>query len=154
MAAFAVIGLYGAALLAAVALYADARWREIPDWVPLGLLSLWTLAALLAPEALNGTIRAALLCGAGAFAGGYAFHRLGWLGGGDGKLLGALALWMGTWDAGIWLLAAAALGLVLCVIALARPAGAFRTRGIPFVWAIAPPAVILLVARAVDLTGF
>ena len=145
--------LYGAALLVAVSLYEDARRREIPDWVPLGLLSLWFLAAFLAPVALNGTIVAALVSGAAAFAGGYAFYRLGWLGGGDGKLLGALALWLGPWDVGVWLLGTAVLGLTLCVIALARPTGAFRTRGIPFAWAIAPPAIVLLVARAVDLSG-
>ncbi|MDE0036231.1 MAG: prepilin peptidase [Gammaproteobacteria bacterium] len=147
------IGLCGATLLAAGALYADVRRREIPDWVPLGMLSLWIATAALAPEALNGTIRAALICGAGAFAGGYVFYRLGWLGGGDGKLLGALALWLGPWEAGIWLLATATLGLALCLIALARPTGDFRTRGIPFVWAIAPPAIMLLVARATELTG-
>ena len=147
------IGLCGAALLAAVALYADVRWREIPDWVPLGILSLWIPAAAFAPEVLNGTIPAALVCGAGAFAGGYVFFRLGWLGGGDGKLLGGLALWLGPWEAGIWLLATATLGLALCLIAIARPMGGFRTRGIPFVWAIAPPAITLLLARATELTG-
>ncbi|MCY4028181.1 MAG: prepilin peptidase [Acidobacteria bacterium] len=152
MSALNVIGPCGALLLATVALYTDARRREIPDWVPVGLLLLWFLAALAGPQALNGTV-AALACGAGAFAGGYAFHRLGWFGGGDGKLLGALALWLGPAEVGIWLLGTAALGLVLCVIALAHPSGSFRTRGIPFAWAMAPPAMVLLVARAVEPSG-
>ena len=83
-----------------------------------------------------------------ALAVGYLFFRAGWLGGGDGKLLGVLALWLGPNDVGLWLLATAVLGLLLVVLALIRPGGDFRARGIPFAWAMVPPASALLLSRA------
>ena len=118
-----------------------------------GLVALWPITVWLAPEVLGARPWAALVCGAGGLAAGYGFHALGWLGGGDGKLLAALALWLGPKDLGLWLLATAALGLLLALLALARPAGDFRTRGIPFAWAMVPPAATLLIARAAALSG-
>ena len=147
------IPLYGAAVLTAAALYTDARLREIPNWLIVGLALLWVLAIWVSPQVSNASAWAALLCGTGALAAGYLFHRAGWLGGGDGKLMGVLALWVGPWELGWWLLGTAFLGLAMAVLALARPNGDFRVRGIPFAWAIAPPAVVLLVARANSLVG-
>ncbi len=152
----AVIGataLYTAAALAAVALYTDAISREIPNWLVASLALVWALAVLLTPQALSASAWAALLCASGTLTAGYLVHRLGWLGGGDGKLMGALALWIGPWELGGWLLGAAFLGLWLVLFALVRPDGDFSTRGIPFAWAIAPPAAVLLVARANSLVG-
>ena len=144
--------LLGAAVLVATALYSDAKRREIPQHVPIGVAALWLAVAFLSPAALDATALAGLACGVGALGVGYVFHFIGWLGAGDGKLLAALALWMGDpLDLSLWLLAVAALGLVLVLIALARPNGDFRARGIPFAWAIAPPAATLLVARALAL---
>ena len=137
--------LFGAAVIAVAALYTDVKHRTIPNWLVGGLAMFWALAGWLAP---NASAWATLLCASGLLAAGYLFHRLGWLGGGDGKLMGALALWIGPWEFGLWLLGTAFLGLGLVLIALARPAGDFRTRGIPFAWAIVPPAVVLLVSRA------
>ena len=145
--------LCGASLIATAALYTDASRREIPHWLIGSLLLLWMLAAPLAPEAMNSSVWAALLCGAGALAAGLVFHRLGWLGGGDGKLLGVMALWLGPWDLGLWLIGTAFLGLLMVLLALARPGGDFQARGIPFAWAIVPPAVALLLARAASLVG-
>ena len=147
------ISLYSAAVLTAAALYTDARLREIPNWLIVGLALLWVLAIWLVPQVSNASVWAALLCGSGALAGGYLFHRAGWLGGGDGKLMGALALWVGPWELGWWLLGTAFLGLAMVLLALARPNGDFGVRGIPFAWAIAPPAAVLLVARANSLVG-
>ena len=148
-----VVALCGASLLATAALYTDASRREIPHWLIVGLVLLWMLAVPTAPEALNSSAWAALLCGAGALVAGLVFHRLGWLGGGDGKLLGVMALWLGPWDLGLWLIGTAFLGLLMVLLALARPGGDFQVRGIPFAWAIVPPAVALLLARAASLAG-
>ena len=145
--------LCGSCLLALVAMYTDARRREIPNWPVAGIALLWAIAAWLAPQSSGVAIWAALACGLGGLAAGYAFHALGWLGGGDGKLLGVLALWMGPKDLGLWLLATALLGLLLVLLALGRRTGDLRIRGIPFAWAMAPPAAVLLVARAVDWSG-
>ena len=143
----AVSGL--ATLIALIAIYTDGRWREIPNWLVAGLILLWAVAAWFAPEVLGTAPRSGLICGAVGLAAGYGFHALGWLGGGDGKLLAALALWLGPKDIGLWLLATATLGLVLALLALSRPTGDFRSRGIPFAWAIVPPAATLLIARAI-----
>ena len=82
---------------------------------------------------------------------GFGFHALGWLGGGDGKLLATLALWLGPTHLGLWLLGTATIGLALAMTALAFRNGDFRTRGIPFAWAMVPPAAMLLLSRAADL---
>ena len=145
--------LYSVAVLAAAALYTDTRRREVPNWLVIGLVMLWALAIPLAPQALNASVWASLVCGVGTLTAGYLFHRLGWLGGGDGKLMGVLALWVGPWELGWWLLGTAFLGLVMALLALARPNGDFGARGIPFAWAIAPPGAVLLVARANSLVG-
>ena len=150
---FGPAALCGSCLLALTAMYTDALRREIPDWLVIGSVLLWTAAAWLAPSALNAVPSEALACGAGGLAAGYGFHALGWLGGGDGKLLATLALWLGPKDLGLWLLGTALLGLLLALVAIARPAGDLRARGIPFAWAMAPPAVTLLLARAVALSG-
>ena len=150
---FGAIPLYSAAVLTAAALYTDARLREIPNWLIVGLVLLWVLASSLALPVSTASAWATLLCALGLLAIGYLFHRLGWLGGGDGKLMGVLALWVGPWELGWWLLGTAFLGLGMVLLALVRPSGDFGVRGIPFAWAIAPPAAVLLVARANSLVG-
>lgn len=142
--------LAGAAAFALAAVWTDARRREIPHWILGGLVSLWLGAALAAPEVLGAKPLAGLVCGAAALAGGFVLHALGWLGGGDGKLLAVLAMWLGPADVGLALLATSALGLLLAMIALGRRAGDWRRRGIPYGIAISPPAATLLVARAVS----
>lgn len=141
--------LVWAAALAFVAVWTDARRREIPHWLLGGLACLWLCAALLAPEALDGKPLAGLACGGVALILGFVLHALGWLGGGDGKLLAVLAMWLGPADVGLALLATSALGLLLTVFTLAR-CGDWRQRGIPYGIAISPPAATLLVARAVS----
>lgn len=145
--------LSAAASLSIAALYTDGRRREIPHWLVAGIVVLWAFAAGLAPHALEGARWDAVFCGLGALAAGFAFHALGWLGGGDGKLLAALALWLGPKDLGLWLMSVAVIGLVLALIALSFREGSFRKRGIPFAWAMVPPAATLLIARAIDVGG-
>ena len=132
-------------------MWTDWRRRDVPHAVVLGLAGLWCVAAVAAPEALGGTPAAALLCGAVALVAGFLLFLPGWLGGGDGKLAGALALWLGPQDMAIALLASAALLLALLVApAFGGLAQDFRTRGIPFACAVVPPFALLLAARAVD----
>ena len=146
-------GLCVAAVLALFTLYTDGRRREIPHWLVLALALIWLPVAWLAPAALAASPWAALGCGIAGLAVGFALHALGWLGGGDGKLLAVLALWLGPRDLGPWLLAAALLGLLLITPALIGRGAGFRSRGIPFAWALAPPAAALLLARAAALSS-
>lgn len=145
------VALSGAACLAVGAMWTDWCRRDVPHALVLGLAGLWCVAAVFAPTALGGTPDAALLCGAAALAVGFLLFLPGWLGGGDGKLVGALALWLGPQDLAIALLASAALLLMLLMApALGGIGRDFRARGIPFACAFVPPSVLLLAARALD----
>ena len=112
-------------------------------------MALWVLAAVMAPEALNGEPMMGVVCGAAALVVGFCLHTLGWLGGGDGKLLAALAMWLGPADLGLALLATGFFGLLMALPALFRLSTLFRERGIPYACAIAPPAAAILATRAV-----
>ena len=146
--------LSAAAFSAVAAAWSDWRRRQIPQWTVAGLAGLWALAALLAPEALGGAAWwAALLCGLAALGAGFGFYAAGALGGGDGKLLGALALWLGPRDLGWALLGGAGvLALFLAAVLIRRPSE-LRKGGLPFGCALAPPAVALLAARAQALAA-
>ncbi|MCY3819777.1 MAG: prepilin peptidase [Gammaproteobacteria bacterium] len=136
-------------LVSLVAVWTDVKHREVPHWIVGALVALWAVAAVVAPEALGAAPLTGLVCGATALAVGFFLHALGWLGGGDGKLLAALALWLGPADLGFALLATGLIGLVLALPALLRRPASFRDRGIPYACAIAPPAAAILAVRAV-----
>lgn len=140
--------LLGSAVIALTAAWTDLARREIPHWIPLGLAALWLTAAWLEPQVLNAAPLTGLACGAGGLTLGFVLHALGWLGGGDGKLLAVLAMWLGPEDLGLALLATGFIGLLLAAAALALPKGALQRRGLPCALAIAPPAAALLAARA------
>jgi prepilin peptidase CpaA len=85
--------LVAALCLLGAAIHGDLRRREIPDWSVLGLVALFFLVQLCRGrwEAIGeGTLVAVAVFGAGV-----AFFRFGLLGGGDVKLMSALALWAG-----------------------------------------------------------
>lgn len=136
-------------LISLVAVWTDVKHREVPHWIIGTLVSLWALTAIFAPEALNGKPLLGIVCGAAALMVGFLLHTLGWLGGGDGKLLAAMAMWLGPADLGLALLATGLLGLLLALPALLRFSTLFRDRGIPYACAIAPPAATILAVRAI-----
>lgn len=145
--------LGSAALAASVALvlatvWTDLQRREIPHAIVGGLVVCWVVAATLDPRALNATPLAGLACGLAALAAGFAFHALGWLGGGDGKLLAAVALWLGPADVGLTLLGIGGIGLLVVLAAHVRPNSKWRQNGVPWAIAIAPPAAAVLALRA------
>ena len=141
--------LFCCVLVCLVAVWTDVTRREMPHWIIGTLVGLWVLAAVMAPEALNGEPMTGVVCGAAALLLGFLLHTLGWLGGGDGKLLAALAMWLGPDDLGLALLATGCFGLLLALPALLRLSTLFRERGIPYACAIAPPAAAILAVRAV-----
>ncbi len=128
-------------------MWEDWRWRQVPHWTVAGLLALWLLFAVTAPERLGFPPWAGLACGAGALVFGFLCFRLGWWGAGDAKLLAVLALWIGPHDLPAALLGTAAVGLLLIAVALAVPAGDFRQRGLPFAVALGVPAATVLATR-------
>jgi prepilin peptidase CpaA len=78
------------AILAAAAL-CDARWRVIPNGLPLALAAGGAVAALLGgwPAGVWSALAALAV-----FAGGAALFAMGAMGGGDVKLAAALTLWL------------------------------------------------------------
>lgn len=134
--------------LAFAAMWTDLRRRQIPHWIVAGIVGCWVVAALFARGVLGASPLASILCGSAMLLVGFVLHACGWLGGGDGKLLAALALWLGPSETGWALIATGAIGLLLTLLALVR-CHEWRQRGIPYAIAIAPPASTLLALRAV-----
>lgn len=85
-----------ALLIAATALtgaaWHDLRRLQIPDRFALTIVAAFVVAAVGQPVA--PTV-AAVLVGTAMFAGGAALFARGWMGGGDVKLLAAIAVWAG-----------------------------------------------------------
>ncbi|MCC3304136.1 prepilin peptidase [Sneathiella sp. HT1-7] len=71
----------------------DVFSRRIPNLLPLIIAALYLLQATIAGDWAN--LPWHLLCGMGVLVVGIMIFALGWLGGGDVKLLAALALWAG-----------------------------------------------------------
>jgi prepilin peptidase CpaA len=110
MSAFIQIGLVSLLpLLAIMAATKDLTSYTIPNWISLALAAAFALLAAtagLSLPVLGGHLAAgfaALLAGMGMFA-------LGWIGGGDAKLLAACCLWFGWPDTETFLLDTALAG--------------------------------------------
>jgi prepilin peptidase CpaA len=78
--------------LLALAAWFDLRRRCIPNALPSAVAVLWLVAAAQGPAA---PAIAGVATGAALLAAGIVVWRLGWLGGGDVKLVAALGLWAG-----------------------------------------------------------
>lgn len=113
-----------------------ASWRDltsmtIPNMVSVVLfLSFWILAPLAGLEWKSIGMHA--LGGLACFAVGVVFFAVGWMGGGDVKLLGATAFWWAPTELAHYLLYTAMFGGALAVILLgARRIPASLLGGIP-----------------------
>ena len=130
-------------LFAASVVY-DQRCRRIPNTVPLAL------AVLFVVQALVGTLPAGWLehvaVGGAFLAAGFLFYLFGGFGAGDGKLVAVAGLWVGPDLLGSFLLAMAGCAFALSLAGVLL-GGRFLRRGLPFAWAIAPPAILVLIPR-------
>ena len=127
----------------------DIRWRRIPNTIPVALLGSYWLYALLDGSGTFGGAWLHLGLGALLLAGGYALYLTGGFGAGDAKLMGVAGVWVGPGGLGIYLLGLAACAFVLCLVACLPLDGSRRLRReLPFAAAIAPPALAVLVPRA------
>jgi prepilin peptidase CpaA len=128
------------AILAAAAL-CDARWRIIPDALPLALAAGGAAAALASgwPAGLWAALAALAV-----FAGGAALFALGAMGGGDVKLAAALTLWLPAGDVPAFLiltsLAGGALALAMAAWRLAAGLAQGARPGAAWSAALAEPA--------------
>lgn len=87
--ALALIALFSALVVGAAV--SDLRRFLIPNWIPAAIALLWCLWALVVP----GDPVTSLMIGVGVFAVGTVLFAFRALGGGDVKLLAAVALWSG-----------------------------------------------------------
>lgn len=83
--------------LAIVGALKDLTSYTIPNWISLALIAAFVPAAFASGVGLAG-VGLCLATGFGALVLGMGMFAAGWVGGGDGKLLAACALWMG-WPA-------------------------------------------------------
>lgn len=114
---------FPALVLAAAA--RDALSFTIPNWISLALVAIFPLTGLAAGVPLP-TLGLHLGVGAAALVAGMALFALGWVGGGDAKLMAAVALWLG-WPAVVsFLVVAAVAGGVLAVVLLALRTATLR----------------------------
>jgi prepilin peptidase CpaA len=105
-----------AAVLITAALF-DLRSLEIPNWLSLLLIVAFAVAALAGDPAF-AVLMAGLATGAATLIGGLVLFRLGWLGGGDVKLLAAATPWFGWQVVLEFLLAVALCGGLLALLLL------------------------------------
>ena len=140
-----------ACALFAAAVVCDLRSRRIPNAIPLALLALFAVHAAAggggAPA--PGAIWVHLAIGAGLLAAGFALYLTGNFGAGDAKLIAVAGIWIGPADLSLFLLGLAACAFALSLFAL-LPFDRTRRlrRELPFAVAIAPPAVAVMMPRA------
>jgi prepilin peptidase CpaA len=96
----------------------DAISFTIPNWIPLGLLAVFPLAALATGLPLHA-IGLHFALAAGVLVIGMVLFATRVLGGGDAKLIAAVALWLGWPSSVTFLLVAGLAGGVLAVTLLA-----------------------------------
>ena len=83
------------AMLAVV--WLDSTRFIIPNWLVGSLLLLYPLAVWLSPASVDWKM--AMVAMLAVFAAGYVVFSMKWMGGGDIKLLSAIALWIGfSWE--------------------------------------------------------
>ncbi len=100
------------------AVFTDLRARRIPNWVPVCLIILLIPAALLGEVGVKALLVDHLATGLLVLGVGICVFAMGWAGGGDVKLIAALAAWAG-WELLLpYLFATALLGGALALLLL------------------------------------
>ena len=136
-------GLLGAAVVF------DLRRREVPNLIPLAILGLFAVEIAALGHQGMMPLWAHLVTGAVLLGVGLGLFLMGALGAGDGKLMAVAGLWIGPGDISSFLFGVGLLGLAIGFICLLPFDATRRLRNnIPFVVAIAPPAIALLALRA------
>jgi prepilin peptidase CpaA len=142
-------GLHVLALLALAALLVwaaveDMRRRQISNWVSLSAAALYPLFAATSHTPLNWPVSVAIAVA--TLAAGFALFAANFMGGGDAKLMSAVALWAGQGLVLMFLFVMTMAGGVLAIAMLVRqrfaPAAAAAavgggTTGLPYGVAIA-----------------
>ena len=145
------IALWAACVLLALSVGCDLRWRRIPNALPLALLGLFAVHALAGGAGPAKTLWMHLAIGAILLVAGFALYLSGRFGAGDAKLIAVSGVWVGPADVGLFLLGLGACALALSLFALLPTERTRRMRSeLPFAVAIAPPAIAVIILRALS----
>ena len=129
----------------------DLRARRIPNAIPLALLGLFAVYAALGGAGPRGALWVHVAIGAVLLAAGFALYLSGRFGAGDSKLIAVAGMWIGPTDLSLFLLGLAACAFALCLFALLPFDRTRRLRSeLPFAVAIAPPAMAVMIPRALS----
>ena len=129
----------------------DLRSRRVPNVIPLALLGLFAVYAAAGAAGPPAELWVHFLIGAVLLAIGFALYLSGRFGAGDGKLIAIAGLWIGPADLSLFLLGLGACALALSLFALLPFEKTRRLRSdLPFAVAIAPPAVAVMIPRALS----
>ena len=135
--------------LFAASVVCDLRSRRIPNIIPLALLGLFAAYAASGAAGPPAGLWVNLGIGAVLLAAGFALYLGGRFGAGDGKLVAIAGLWIGPVDLGLFLFGLGACALALSLFALLPFEKTRRLRSdLPFAIAIAPPAMAVMIPRA------
>ncbi len=93
----------------------DLLWLRIPNWVVVTIAALYPIYVFSAAQPLAW--QGALVLAALVFAIGFALYSFRLLGGGDVKLLAAVALWAGPLQITAFMLSTAIIGGLLAIVA-------------------------------------
>ena len=137
--------------LFAASMVCDLRSRRIPNVIPLALLGLFAVYAAAGAAGPPAGLWMHFAIGAVLLAAGFALYLSGRFGAGDGKLIAIAGLWIGPADLGLFLLGLAAGAFALSLFALLPFERTRRLRSdLPFAVAIAPPAMAVMIPRALS----
>ena len=141
--------VWAACGLFAASMWCDLRRRRIPNSIPISLVVLFGVYALAGGVAPLKGLWVNLAIGAVLLAAGFALYLSGGFGAGDGKLIAVAGIWAGPADLSVFLLGLAACAFALSAFALLPLDAARRMRReLPFALAIAPPAMVVMIPRA------
>ena len=145
------IVVWAACGLFAASVVCDLRSRRIPNAIPLALLGLFAVYAAAGAAGPPGVVWKHVAIGAVLLAAGFALYLCGGFGAGDGKLVAVAGMWIGPADLAIYMLGLAACAFALSLFALLPFDGTRRLRReLPFAVAIAPPAMAVMIPRALS----
>ena len=140
-----VCGLFAASMVC------DLRRRRIPNAIQLALLGLFAVYAATGAAGPPGVLWVHLAIGAVLLAAGFALYLSGRFGAGDAKLIAVAGMWIGPADLSLFLLGLGACAFALSLFALLPFERTRRLRGeLPFAVAIAPPALAVMIPRALS----
>ena len=143
--------VWSACALLVACVVCDVHSRRIPNAIVLALIGLFAAYAITGAAGPPAELWMRLGIGAAFLAGGFALYLTGGFGAGDGKLIAVTGIWIGPADLSPYLFGLGACAFALCLFALLPFERTRRLRSnLPFALAIAPPALAVMIPRALS----